>query len=64
MVVQRCRDTSLEDTCVYPPLEDKLTDAAEELADVNEYALRKMDADMESMRVVRRWDEMWSWLGY
>ena len=62
MVVEGCRDTRLEDTCVYCPLEDKWTDAAEEPADVNGYVPRKTDADMKSMRVVGRWDGMWSWL--
>ena len=64
MVVERCRDTRLEDMCVYCPLEDKWTDAADELADANGHAPLKMDLDMESMWVVGQWDEMWSWLGY
>ena len=59
MVVKRCRDTMLEDTDVYGPLGDIWTDAADEPADGNEYVPRKMDADMEPMRVVVRW--MWAW---
>ena len=45
------RNTTLEDTCVYGPGGDSLTDAADELADGNENVPRKTDADMEPVRV-------------
>ena len=58
-IAERCRerqrDTML-DTYVYGPWRDIRADAADETTDGNEYVLRKTDADMESMRVVVRWD--------
>ena len=48
---ERCRNTKLEDTCLYGPEGDTLTDAADEPADGNENVPQKMDADMEPMRV-------------